>query len=109
MPNRAYGFKSVLGTKFQKRDAEKRLFRFGPGSEEWLSGICISSSCFTRSWYLETMVPVRLSYKLFPSADIIGTLLCQLQFRYEYGYVYFSINHPAPVSITTDGYVLRNV
>ncbi|EAA1584586.1 hypothetical protein DV855_01980 [Escherichia coli] len=55
------------------------------------------------------MVPVRLSYKLFPSADIIGTLLCQLHFRYEYGYVYFSINHPAPVSITTDGYVLRNV
>jgi hypothetical protein len=55
------------------------------------------------------MVPVRLSYKFFPSTDIIGTLLCQLQFRYEYGYVYFSINHPAPVSITTDGYVLRNV
>src|SRR5699024_651515 len=79
----------VLGTKFQKRDAEKRLFSFWSWSEEWLSGICISSSCFTRSWYLETMVPVRLSYKFFPSTDIIGTLLCQLQFRYEYGYVYF--------------------
>ncbi|ESA65310.1 hypothetical protein HMPREF1589_04186 [Escherichia coli 113290] len=41
-----------------------------------MSGICISSSCFTRSWHLETMVPVRLRYKLFPTADIIGTLLC---------------------------------